>query len=474
MAVTDLTRALSDAESAGARPAYRTFRDYYDGRHQLRFATAKFQADYGQLVLSLRENLCPAVVAGFTDDLAVQAWGDAVALDTATEQGLSRLVGQWMQETWKSGDGYVMVWPNRQGVPVPHLQTAETGIPQVDPEDPAQLAQYVKRWIDPRTGHGRAMVLFPDHAERYITVDRLLTEGMRVPNPFPTDPLAWAEYDTDGDAATLPHAFGSVPVCWLPLDASAPGEYGRSILTDVIPIQDALNKSVANMVVLEEDYAEPFWFLLKYKSENQNRPQNPYIPAPPIPSPPGVPPVAGGPENPAQLNRPGEPRFDRRRQSIFTTSAEGPMDQFDPPDLTRLIKVQDSYALKVARVVGLPSYYVTQTSGDVPSGEALRVVSTRRTGRLRRFQNAALPVLRGLGQLLGMQAAEPEWQPIQLVDEGERWIIAQQQHDLGLGLVDVLEYAGVTDAQGLASRATVRDAQIGAAIRGGNPALFGD
>ena len=93
MAVTDLTRALSDAESAGARPAYRTFRDYYDGRHQLRFATAKFQADYGQLVLSLRENLCPAVVAGFTDDLAVQAWGDAVALDTATEQGLSRLVG---------------------------------------------------------------------------------------------------------------------------------------------------------------------------------------------------------------------------------------------------------------------------------------------------------------------------------------------------------------------------------------------
>ena len=82
-------------------------------------------------------------------------------------------------------------------------------------------------------------------------------------------------------------------------------------------------------------------------------------------------------------------------------------------------------------------------------------------------------MLRGLGQLLGMQAAEPEWQPIQLVDEGERWTIAQQQHDLGLDLVDVLEYAGVTDAQGLASRATVRDSQIGAAIRGGNPALFG-
>ena len=149
------------------------------------------------------------------------------------------------------------------------------------------------------------------------------------------------------------------------------------------------------------------------------------------------------------------------------------MDQFDPPDLTRLIKVQDAIALKIARTVGLPSYYVTQTSGDVPSGESLRVLSTRRTGRLRRFQNAALPVLRGLGQLLGMTDAEPEWQPIQLVDEAERWVTAQQQADLGLDLVDVLEYAGVTNAEELAGRATVRDSQIGAAIRGGNPALFG-
>lgn len=475
MAVADLVRALSDAAQRGARPQYRLFRDYYDGRHQLRFATAKFQQDYGQLVLSLRENLCPAVVAGFTDDLAIRSWGDSVNLDTATEQGLARLVGQWTQEAWKSGDGYVLVWPNRLGVSVPHLQTAETGIPEVDPDDPALLRQYVKHWIDKRTGHGRAMLVYPDHAERYITRDRLRDEGnvAAVPAEFPTDPMAWAEYTTDGDPAIVPHGYGSVPVCWLPLDATNAGDYGRSILTDVVPLQDALNKSLADMVVAGEDYSEPLWALLKFRSEDRNKPANPFIPTPPLPLPPGVPPAAGPETVPVVSGPAGQPRFDRRRQHMFVTSAEGPLTQLDPPDLEVMGKTQDRYALKVARVVGLPSFYLTQTSGDVPSGESLRILATRRTGRLRRFQNTSLPVLRGLGQLLGMENPDPVWEPVVMVDELEKWQIAQQQHDLGLDVADVLEYADMPDAAGVAGRASTTDAQIGAAMMGGNSALFG-
>ena len=474
MAVADLVRALSDAAQRGARPSYRVYRDYYDGRHQLRFATQKFQNDYGQLVLSLRENLCPAVVAGFTDDLAVKSWGKTVNLDTATQQGLDRLVGQWVQETWKSGDGYVMVWPNRLGVSVPHLQTAEQGIPEVDPDNPALLRQWVKHWIDRRTGHGRAMIVYPDHAERYVTRDRLRDESnlAAVPSEFPTGATAWAEYDADGDPAIIPHSYNGVPVCWLPLDASNAGDYGRSILTDVVPLQDALNKSVADMVVAGEDYAEPLWALLKYRSEDRPAQANPFVPVPTLPLPPGVPELTGS-TMPATAPASSQPKFDRNRQHMFVTSAEGPLTQLDPPDLEVLGKTQDRYALKIARVVGLPSFYVTQTSGDVPSGESLRVLAMRRTGRLRRFQNTALPVLRGLGQLLGMENPEPVWEPVVMVDELEKWQIAQQQRDMSLDLADVLEYADMPDAAGVASRATTTDAQIAAAMRGGNSALFG-
>lgn len=480
MGVADLVQALKGADQAGARPTYRLFRDYYDGRHQLRFATQKFQNDYGQLVMSLRENLCPAVVAGFTDDLALKSWGEGLQLDTATEQGLSRLLGQWVQEAWKSGDGYVIAWPNRRGVVVPHFQTAETGIPVVDPDDPARLSLYVKHWVDPSDGHGRAFLLYPDHAERYITERRLLQDGSNAPEPFPTDAEGWRPYTADGDPATIPHAFvveGNqvVPACWLPLDSSTPGGYGRSILTDVIPLQDALNKSVADMVVLGEDYAEPFWYLLKYRSEDRARATtNPYAPsAPALPPPPGVPPVAGLETSTGTGYPQAQQRFDRRRQSLFVTSAEGPMGQLEPPDLTRLLKVQDGFALKIARTVGLPSFYVTQTSGDVPSGESLRVLATRRTGRLRRFQNMALPVLRGLGQLLGMEDPQPVWEPVVMVDELEKWQIAEAQNGMGLALEDVLDYADMPDAAEVAARARTTDARVGAALLGGNSALFG-
>lgn len=480
MAVADLTRALSIAEAAGSRPDYRLFRDYFDGRHKLKLATEKFQQDYGQLVLGLRENLCPAVVFGFIDDLEIQTWGDKAAVDTATAQGLSRLIGQWTQEVWTSGDGYVMVWPNSRNIPVPHLQDADTGIPEVDPDDPSQLRQYTKRWIDPLSGHGRVLLVYPDHVERYATRERLKDpkDPAAKPSPFPASAQAWAPFSGDGDPAYIPHSFGSVPVCWIPLDAGKPGAYGRSILTDVVPLQDALNKSVADMVVLGEDYAEPFWYLLKYRSnDNPHRADNPFVPSL-APAPlPGVPQGAGlvGDATAGQPAR----KFDRRRQSVFTTSAEGPMGQLDPPDLKKLNDVQDSFALKITRVVGLPSFYVTQTSGDVPSGESLRVLLTRRTGRLRRFQNEALPVIRGFAQLMGIENADPRWAPITQVDEVEKWTIAQQQDALGMDLEDVLEYADIPDAKGIAQRAAERkaartkatDAQVGAYLTGN--AAFG-
>lgn len=478
MAVEDLVNALLAAEAVGARPDYRLFADYYDGRHQLKFATEKFTTDYANLVLGLRENLCPAVVFSFTDDLVVKSWGDDATyqgqkLDKDTQNGLSRLIGLMTQESWRSGDGYAMVWPNRAGVPVAHYQTGEESIPVTDPEDPSQLLSYAKRWIDAKTGHGRAFVLFHDHAERWVTGNQLQTKEAKNPHPFPTDPTQWSPYTGDGDEAVITHTFGMVPVVWLPLDQARPGGYGRSILTDVVPIQDALNKSVANMVVLEEDYAEPFWYLLKYRKEATTTTANPYVAQiPSIPPPPGVPQQVGLSAAPAA--RAQDDRFDRRRQHVFTTSAEGPAGQFDPPDMEKLWTVQDKYALKISRVVGLPSFYMTQTSGDVPSGESLRVLSTRRTGRLRRYQAGALPELRKLGLLLGMENPTPEWEAVVKVDENERWQIAGQQDDMGLATVDILEYAGVANASDIADRATkARDSQIGAALRGATSGLTG-
>jgi hypothetical protein len=44
-------------------------RDYYDGKHNLRFATAKFKGAFGALFEELADNLCPVVVETVSDRL---------------------------------------------------------------------------------------------------------------------------------------------------------------------------------------------------------------------------------------------------------------------------------------------------------------------------------------------------------------------------------------------------------------------
>ena len=444
------------------RPDYGLFADYYDGRHQLRFASKDYETKYADLVKSLRENLCPGVVHGFTDSLKVKSWGDKAAVDKATEQGLSRLLTMVNNEAFRAGDAYTIVWPNRKNIAVPTFTRARDGMPTVDDTDPSVLSVFVKRWID-GAGHGRTFNVYPDHAERWITKDRL-----RDPNDksllleWPDKAEAWTPYEgADGDGGSvIRHTFDGLPVCWWRLDASDVDDYGRSILTDVIPLQDALNKSVADMVITSEVYAKPFWYLLKYKGSSAGSaaaPVNPFT----------------KPEPTLSVNPAGTPgTFDRTSRSVFATDAEGPFGQLDPPDLTRLLKVQDGYALKVARTVGIPAFYFTMVSTDAPSGESLRVLNERRTSRVSNYQEAHIPVLRGLAQLLGIENPEPVWAPVNTLDPAEMWTIIETMRTLGISMLDALRMHNVPDAEGIVSRMTspadgTLAAAAGAAMRQG-------
>ena len=460
MPVADLAYALTLASpESGLRPDYGLYADYHAGRHQLKFASRDFERRYGEIVLSLRENLCPAVVSAFTDDLSFDDWGsqDQRAIDA----GLSRLATLVHDETWRSGDAYAIVWPNRKGELIPTYVAARDAIPIVADDDTSQLAYLTKRWIDRKTGHGRAFVLYPDHAERFVTADALTdpvgqsTHGKA--SAYPTNQSSWVPYVDDDGLDYIAHKFGTVPACWWRLDAVDVDSYGSSILANVIPIQDALNKSVADMVVTSEAYSRPFWYLLRYQANGGTAaPVNPYL---------GADPAA------ATATQQSSAAFDPTQQHIFATSSEGPFGQLDPPDLTRLLKVQDGYALKIARIVGVPAYYFTQTGIDVPSGASLRVLNARRRARIGKFQDASTPVWRGLGQLLGMADPEPTWAPIDDIDPVEAWEIAATQNDLGLDLVDILDYVGMPDATNVALRAgassSAMAAAAGAAMRQG-------
>lgn len=102
----------------------------------------------------------------------------------------------------------------------------------------------------------------------------------------------------------------------------------------------------------------------------------------------------------------------------------------------------------------MPSYYLTQTTGDVPSGQSLRILSSRMTSRVENFQSDAFAPLIRLGELLGMTEPNPEWTSASPIDDTELIDIAvKKKRDLGYSTADAISVLNEEDMEGIVSRA---------------------
>lgn len=434
MPVEHVTAAVTDW--AARINGYHLLEAYAAGRHELKFATPDWMSKYATQVLqgavmSIRENLCPAVITGFTDSISIKSWGDDTDETAASEEGLSRLMGFVARGCFRDGDAFILAWPNNTGQVRASYQRARRMVPHIDPLNPGVLDRCAMVWVDTETGKGRVNLYYPDRLERWQSIGKLTTASTDATSLLPIRASAW-QGCTDDDGDVVMHNMGAVPVCWLKLDADEPTGHGTSILNDVIPLQDGLNASLAHMLVNQEAYSRPFWYLLNYKPTEA--PANPFLPD-------------------SSQRWPMLQTFDRTRQSIITHDGPGPFGQLDQPDLTRLLTVQEAFKAKVCSVVGIPAYTMQAEIGNVPSGAALRRLDARRANRIRAWQADSQPALRGLKHLLGMSDSPIEWEPVNQLDELERWEIARTQADLGYALSDILTWLGETDIDGILARA---------------------
>lgn len=443
MAIEQVTEAVKRWKANS--PLYRVYENYFDGRHQLKFVSPDWNNKFASRVLtdrvlSIRENLCPAVVYGFTDPIAVDDWADNTTLDDAAALGLPRLLSFVKRECFKTGDAYVIVVETPQG-PRPVFQRARNMVPHIDPANPDRLDWAARIWIDPDTRLGRVNLYYPDVVERWQTATALPAQASI--SDVPEQANGWMPCsDTD----TEPHSFGTVPVVWFKLDAIDQTSPGSSILADVIPLQDGLNASLAHLLINQEAYSRTFWYVCNMKADT-----------------PAVNPFAQA-NTTAPVPKPAK-TMDRNRQSILAIDGAGPVGQFDPPDVTKLLAVQEAIKSKICSVVGIPPYLMQAQIGNVPSGSALRTLETRRINRISAWQNDAQPVMRGLKQLLGLGDSPVSWTPPAQLDELEKWQIAQAQTAMGWALPDVLDWLQVPDAEGIAARAQQAALASGARMR---------
>ncbi len=353
IAPADIESALECLRSRQAD--YARYRDYYDGRHRLQFATDAFQAAFGSMFRTMAYNRARSVVDAYTNRLQVTGWespgvkpketglleeppddvlGNA-AMVIWERTRMPKRQGELFAEAMRSGDAYLIVWPDDEGNARLDINRGHLIHPVYDDERPEQMLFAVKAWpvsMGEYREHWRVTVYEPDGITRWITKSK----SQEMPRTW----KVLIPYADDGEAET-DNPWGVVPVFHLGNNADT-GQCGTSELVDVIPLQDALNKNINDMLVVSEYAAYPQRYAV------------------------GVAPTINHQTN--EEEEPFKPGVDR----LWAVSDEAAkFGQFDPTDLGQFTNVQDAWDLKISRVSFVPVHWLSM-SGTPPSGESLK------------------------------------------------------------------------------------------------------
>lgn len=338
----------------GKRFNYELYRNYYNGLHRLAFASEKFLNTFGRLFQQFADNLCPAVVDAVDDRLVVSGFGPR---GKTGKQAAQKAWDIWQandmdvrslevhQECLKIGDSYVIVWPNpKTGEVAIWPQKGDLMTCQYDDESYDELIWAAKFWLHNR--YIRLNLYFPDRIEKYITRSKCTA--------LPDRPQAFDTFvdDTRGETShIIYHNYGQVPVFHFTNNAPC-GSFGLSELRDVIPLQDALNKAVIDMLVAMEFHALPQRYAIGVEVE--------------------IDPVTGKPKTT------WEPATDR----VWTVAnPDVKFGEFAAANLGQFINAQSEFRLEIARVSATPHHYIMMTANP-PSGEALEAMEERFTKKV--------------------------------------------------------------------------------------------
>lgn len=389
--------ALDDVKAR--LPGYGLVQAYDRGNHRLLFATEKYRNTFGDLFREFADNLCDDVLDSMVNRIQIMGWSSE---DTALAQQVTdwwtTVKGEARASTvhrnaLREGDGFAMLQQNPQGqVRLFRQHPAQMAV-QYDTEDPDVLAVAAKVWRDGK--RYRLNVIHPDRTERYASRGLSAGGGMPGPKAFvplePGDPdlvKAGLESYVDPDS-TLADVFH--------FPSGTVSEYGESLLRDVIPLQDALNKAVADMLVAMEFAAYPQRWATGVQVERD--------------------PVTGKELSPFQA---GEGRVWR------VGSKDAEFGQFDPAAMEGFLQVQASFRAEIARKGKMPLHAAAMQQGTPPTGVALLVAEgetvkfgkdrTRDWGtEWRRLGARAMSLT--LATQVDPEDLDMEWAPVETRDE---------------------------------------------------------
>lgn len=409
--ITDLQRAHKALSSK--RQGYTDLWAYYDGKQPTVYTSKRLKEIFKDLDATFNENWCSVVIDCATDRINLEGFAVAGAGETGAklttlfqELQLGLEADDVHEAALVTGEAFLIVWREEDDT-APQAYYNDPRLCHVfyDPENPRKKSFAAKWWVDQQL-KTRLTLYYSDRLEYYIS--RGKTDAPSSANAFMPFP----------EEETADNPFGEIPVFhFRPERRTIKGD-----LANVVPLQNGINKLMADMMVAAEYGAFKQRYVISNAdtSQLQNAPNLVWS----IPAGDGV----------GQQSQVGE---------------------FEATDLENYLKAIDSLAAAAAIISRTPKHYLFEQAGT-PSGEALIAMEAPLNKRVQnhidrftitwREVAAFLLKLSGAGEVSPV-SIEPRFTRPETIQPETEAGIRKANVDSGVPLVTALRWEGKTQAE---------------------------
>lgn len=401
-----LCQGLMDRRAAIAKTT-----DYYDGEHNLAFQSRRFREAFGGLFHAFADNWCEVVIDAAEERLNVEGFrvGDSPSGDEDAWRiwqandmdGQSQLAHT---DALVGGVSYAIPWfSGTEDTPEITVANAHDVIVECHPKMHRHRRAGLRLWCD-EWGFDHAELFLPDGVHLFRS--RTARVGSTL---WDAANLTW---ESEGYQE---NPLGVVPVVPLQnrprIRSSRRGVVAQSEIKSIIPLQDAVNKMVADMLVGSERQALPARWATGLELD--------------------IDPVT---------NQPVKPKVDTS-SLLVATDADASFGTFQPADLRNFVVAIDMLIQHVASISRTPPHYLN-ASADRLSGESIKAAETGLVAKVRRkmrfFGESWEEVMRLSGQIAGLDHlanasnAEVIWADPESRTESQHVDAILKQKDLGV------------------------------------------
>jgi hypothetical protein len=372
-------KTISDVEKVyititGKQQAYNDLFNYYDGNHPLHYSTDRLRRIFSKIDVRFVENWLQVVVDSALDRIRLQRF--SVTGDDNLEDQLNRIFvdSELNLDSYDchlasliTGEGFIIVWDGEtQGDDVEAYYNDPRMVHVEYLASNPRVKKFAAKMFPGEDGKLRITMYYPDRLEYYTSMS--------------VNPHSYKDFKLDEsvDPNPSPNPYGIIPVFHFRKERRKI----RGDIEGVRPIQDAINKLLADMMVAAEFGAfRQRWIISNADTQSlRNAPNEIWS----IPAGDGI----------GQQTQVGD---------------------FEPTDLNVYIRAVDHFSTAIAIISRTPKHFFYGQGGD-PSGESLIALEAPLNDKcslyIDRFKAEWRKVAEFIMLLIGQSVSRAEIEPI--------------------------------------------------------------